>query len=159
MDDFNHPKICWRDNTTGHRQSKRFLECVDDNFFLQVIEEPMRRGAMLDLILTNKEGLVGNMKLLSSLGCSDHEVLKFKILGTARRAQNKLTTLDFRRADFGLFRDLLGRVQWDRALDGKGAQESWMIFKDDLLQTQFIATKRKSGKNTCVDEREAPGQT
>ncbi|GAB0202565.1 hypothetical protein GRJ2_002722100 [Grus japonensis] len=60
MGDFNHPDICWRDNAAGHKQSRRFLECVDDNFLLQVIEESTRRGATLDLVLINKEGLVGN---------------------------------------------------------------------------------------------------
>ncbi|GAB0203506.1 interleukin-6 receptor subunit beta [Grus japonensis] len=35
MGNFNHPDICWRDNTAGHKQSRRFLECVDDNFLLQ----------------------------------------------------------------------------------------------------------------------------
>ena len=79
---------------------------------------------MLDLVLTNKEGLVGNVKLKGSLGCSDHEMLEFKILRAARRTHSKLTILDFRRADFGLFRDLLGRVPWDTALEGRGAQES-----------------------------------
>jgi len=57
---FKHPDICWRDNTAGHKQSRRFLECVEDIFLLQVMEEPTGRGAMLDLVLTNKEGLVGN---------------------------------------------------------------------------------------------------
>ncbi|GAB0187348.1 hypothetical protein GRJ2_001200100 [Grus japonensis] len=79
MGDFNHPNICWRDNTAGHKQSRRFLECVDDNFLLQVIEEPRRRGAMLDLVLTNKEGLVGNVRLKGSLGCRDHEMVQFQI--------------------------------------------------------------------------------
>jgi len=32
-------------------------------FLLQVIEEPTRSSAMLDLVLTNKEGLVGNVKV------------------------------------------------------------------------------------------------
>ncbi|KFW61745.1 hypothetical protein AS28_00352, partial [Pygoscelis adeliae] len=64
-------------------------------------------------------------------------------------AHSELTTLDFRRADFGLFRDLLGRVPWDKAPEGRGAQESWVMFKDHLLQAQerCIPTKRKSGKN------------
>jgi len=26
--------ICWRDKTAGHKQSRRFLDCVDDNFLL-----------------------------------------------------------------------------------------------------------------------------
>ncbi|GAB0184054.1 hypothetical protein GRJ2_000870700 [Grus japonensis] len=87
MGDFNHPNICWRDNAAECKQSRKFLECVDDNFLLQVIEEPMRRGAMLDLILTNKEGLVGDVKLKGSLGCSDHKMVEFRILRAVRRAQ------------------------------------------------------------------------
>ncbi|GAB0207343.1 hypothetical protein GRJ2_003199900 [Grus japonensis] len=62
---------------------------------------------MPDLVLTNKEGLAGDVKLRGSLGCSDHEMVAFKILRAARKVHSKLTTLDFRRADFGLFRDLL----------------------------------------------------
>ncbi|GAB0206039.1 hypothetical protein GRJ2_003069500 [Grus japonensis] len=150
MGDFNHPNICWRDNAAEHKQSRKFLECADDNFLLQVIEEPMRRGAMLHVILTNNGELVGNVKFKGSLGCSDHEMVEFRILRAARRVRSKLTTLHFRRADFGLFRDLLGRVPWDKALEGRGAQDSWLIFKGDLLQAQerCIPTKRKSGKNT-----------
>ncbi|GAB0187084.1 alpha-actinin-2 [Grus japonensis] len=150
MGDFSHPNICWRDNTAGHKQSRRFLECIDDNFLLQVIQEPTRRGAMLDLVLINKEGLVGNAKLKGSLVCSDHEMVQFGILRAARRAHSKLITLDSRRADFGLFRDLLGRVPWDKALEGGGAQESCLVFKDHLIQAQerCIPTKRKSSKNT-----------
>ncbi|GAB0204525.1 mitochondrial enolase superfamily member 1 [Grus japonensis] len=150
MGDFNHPDICWRDNAAERKQSRKFLECVDDNFLLQVTEKPTRRGATLDLILTNKEGLVGDITLKGSLGCSDHKMVEFRILRAARRVCSKLTTLDFRRADFGLFRDLLGRIPWDKALAGRGAQDSWLIFKGHLLQAQerCIPTKRKSSKNT-----------
>jgi len=105
---------------------------------------------MLDLVLTNKEGLVGNVKVKGSLGCSDHEMMEFKILRAARRVCSKLTILNFRRADFGLLRDLLGRIPWDKALEGRGTQESWSVFKDHLLQAQerCIPTKRKSGRNS-----------
>ncbi|KAK4826285.1 hypothetical protein QYF61_007132 [Mycteria americana] len=132
MGDFKHPDICWRNYTAEHKESRRFLECTD-NFFLQVIEEPIRRGILLDLILTKNEGLIENVKVKGSLGCSDHEMVEFRILMGGRRLKSKLTTLDFRRADFGLFKDLLGRVPWDKALEGKEAHKSWLIFKDDLL--------------------------
>jgi len=88
---------------------------------------------MLDLVLINKEWLVANAKLKGSRGCSDHEMVEFRILRTARRAHSKLTTLDFRRAGFGLFKDLLCRVPWNKSLEGREAQESWLIFKDHLL--------------------------
>ena len=73
---------------------------------------------MLDLVLSNKEGLVGNGKLRGSLGCSDHETVELKILRAVRRVHSKLSIQDLRRAGFGLFRDLLGGVAWDKALEG-----------------------------------------
>ncbi|GAB0210101.1 mitochondrial enolase superfamily member 1 [Grus japonensis] len=101
---------------------------------------------------------------LVTIGCSDHEKVEFKILRIVRRAHSKVTTLDFRRADFGLLRDLLGRVPWDKALEGRGAQDSWLIFKGHLLQAQerCIPTKRKSSKTTKRPpwmNKDAPGQS
>ncbi|XP_062466520.1 uncharacterized protein LOC134159318 [Pezoporus occidentalis] len=148
MGDFNHRDICWRDGTARHKQCRRFLDCVEDNFLLQVIEEPTRRGAMLDLVLTNREGLVGKVMLQGSLGCSDHEMVEFEVLRTVRRACSKLTALVFKRADFGLFRNLLWKVPWDIALEGRGAQDCWLIFKDHLLQAQecCIPNRRKCSR-------------
>ncbi|GAB0208110.1 PDZ domain-containing protein 2 [Grus japonensis] len=56
MGDFNHPDICWKGNAARHTQSRRFLQNINDNFLTQVVEEPTRRGVLLDLVLTNKEG-------------------------------------------------------------------------------------------------------
>ncbi|GAB0204061.1 hypothetical protein GRJ2_002871700 [Grus japonensis] len=75
-----YPNICWRDNTTGHKQSRRFLECKDDKFRTPVIEETTRRGGLLYLILKPKEGLMGDVKVKGSLGCSDHEMVEFRTL-------------------------------------------------------------------------------
>lgn len=60
------------------------------------------------------------MKLRDSLGCSDHGMVEFENLSAARRVQSKLPALDSRRTDFGLFRDLLGKVSWDKVLEGRG---------------------------------------
>ena len=60
MGDFNHPHISWRDSTAEHKQPRRYLDSISDNFLTQAIEEPMRRGGhLLYLILTNKEDLLG----------------------------------------------------------------------------------------------------
>lgn len=50
-------------------------------------------------------------------------MVEFEVLGAVGMAHSKLTTLDFRRLDFGLFRDLLVRVSWDKILEGEGAQK------------------------------------
>ena len=160
--DFNHSDICCRDYTAGHKQPRRFLESINDNFLTQLIEEPMRRGMWLNLILTNKEGLTGDMKVIGSLGCPDHEI-ESRILRGESRSKSKITTLDFRR-DFGVFRDLLEEVPWNNGSGGKRVQESWLLFKDHLLQAQERWSldhqmTKKSAKNACMDEQGAPGKT
>lgn len=53
------PSGFWRENNVGHKQYRRFLECINGNFLLHMIEGSTRRGAVLDLIHTNKEGQAG----------------------------------------------------------------------------------------------------
>jgi len=108
MGDFNHPDISWEDHTTRHMQSRRFLQSINDNFLMQVVEEPTRKGALLDPALTNKERLVEDMKARGRLGCSDHEMVEFRILHGGSRAISRIKTLDLRRANFGLSKELLG---------------------------------------------------
>ncbi|PKU47176.1 rna-directed dna polymerase from mobile element jockey-like [Limosa lapponica baueri] len=57
--DFNLPDMCWEYNTAERKQSRRFLEYVKDNFLTQLVSEPTREGALLDLLLVNREELVG----------------------------------------------------------------------------------------------------
>jgi len=59
--DFHLPDICWKYNTAERKKSRRFLERVEDNFLMQLVSEPTRGGASLDLLFTNKEGLVGEV--------------------------------------------------------------------------------------------------
>ena len=35
--DFNFPDVCWTYNTAQRKQSMRFLECVEDSFFMQLV--------------------------------------------------------------------------------------------------------------------------
>ena len=59
MEDFSHPIFCWMDKTSGHKKSGSFLEKISENFLMEMIEKPARRGVLLDLIVTNKQGLAG----------------------------------------------------------------------------------------------------
>lgn len=81
----NHPDIFWRVNMAQHTQSRKFLQIIDDNFLMQVVEEPIRKGVLLDLVLTNQEGLVEDMKVGGSLGFSDHEMVELRILCEGRK--------------------------------------------------------------------------
>jgi len=99
-------------------------------------------------VLTNQEGLVEHVKVGGSLSCSDDEMVKFRILCGGSSVISMIETLDFRRANFGLFKDLLGGIPWVRALEGRGVQESWSLFKRHFLhaQEQYILLSKKSSK-------------
>ncbi|KAK4830875.1 LOW QUALITY PROTEIN: hypothetical protein QYF61_013804 [Mycteria americana] len=139
--DFNLPDVCWKYNTAERKQSRRFLECID-SFLTQLVSEPPREGAPLDLLLTNGEGLVSHVMVGGRLGQSDHEMIEFLILEGVTRGGTRTATLDFQRADFGLFRRLVERVPWEAARKGKGVQEGWTFFKEEDLKAQERAVPR-----------------
>lgn len=85
MGSFKHPSMWWKVNRAGSKQSRRFLESVADSFFTQVMDEPTRQGALLDLSLMNKEELIRELKADGNLGCSV-QLVEFKIL---RSVQDK----------------------------------------------------------------------
>ncbi|GAB0183528.1 hypothetical protein GRJ2_000818100 [Grus japonensis] len=75
-------------------------------------------------------------------------MMEFRILHGRSRAISRITTLGFRRANFGLFKDLLGRIPRVRALEGREVQESWSVFKHHFLlaQDQCILKSKKPSK-------------
>lgn len=99
-------------------------------------EEPTRRGALLELLLIHKGVLVTAVQVGGSLGCSDHNMVDFSIAKERSRTISKTSTTDFKRANSVLFKLLLGSITWARALEGREPQESWLIFKHYLLQSQ-----------------------
>jgi len=148
MGDFNHPDISWEAHTVRQAQSRRFLQSIDDNFLMQVVEEPTRKGALLDLVLTNKEGLVEDVQAGGRVSCSDHEIVEFRILCGGSRVISRIKTLDPKRADFALFKELLGGILWARALEGRGVHECWSLFKQHFFHAreQCIPLRKKSSK-------------
>ena len=82
------------------------------------------------------------------LGHSDHERIESKIFRVMRTKDSRVATLDFGRANFKLFRELLSSVPWESALEGLGVHECSSVFKNHLLkaQEQAIPLCLKSSK-------------
>ncbi|XP_069725260.1 uncharacterized protein [Phaenicophaeus curvirostris] len=62
--DFNLPDICWKSNTAERKQSRRFLECVEDNFLAQLQRQS-------DRSVGDERAPVGSRPLLRERGRSD----------------------------------------------------------------------------------------
>ncbi|PKU41434.1 adaptin ear-binding coat-associated protein 1 [Limosa lapponica baueri] len=135
--DFNYPDICWKGYTARNIQSKRFFQCIDDNFLTQLVEEPTRREALMDVVLANKEGLVEDSKVEGNLGCSDRGKIEFRIVGSMHKTISRTETLVFKRANFVLFKKLLGEIPWARALEGAMVTED--AGKAEVLNAFFAS--------------------
>ncbi|KFQ91096.1 hypothetical protein Y956_15163, partial [Nipponia nippon] len=57
-------------------------------------------------------------------------------------------TVNFRKANFQLFKELINRTPWEMALRKKGAEQRWQVFKDAFHRAQELSIPRcrKSGK-------------
>ncbi|KFW92656.1 hypothetical protein N336_07629, partial [Phalacrocorax carbo] len=64
------------------------------------------------------------------------------------KARSIVKTLNFRKDDFQLFKELVTRTPWEMVLRDKGTEESWQIFKDAVHKAQELSVPRckKSGK-------------
>ena len=86
LGDFNFPKINWTTWESSSRNPEdtenKFLEGIQDAYFYQYVTLPTRgrlgnKPSIMDLVLTNEEGMVSDLELWSPLGKSDHSCLSF----------------------------------------------------------------------------------
>ena len=59
-----------------------------------------------------------------------YEVLRYLAPGGTSKS------MDFWKANFGLFRMMVERVLWETVLKGKGVQKGWTFFKEEALKAQ-----------------------
>ena len=114
MGDFNYPGIDWSSGTCKSAVENEFLETVRDCYLTQCIHIPSRgRGfnnpSLIDLILTNDEDTVNNIRLEAPLGKSDHSVTKYYSNITIDNKQCK-ERQNYNKGNFNLMSEMLNQT-------------------------------------------------
>ncbi|KFQ80133.1 hypothetical protein N335_04342, partial [Phaethon lepturus] len=66
------------------------------------------------------------------------------------QVKHEVRTLNFRKANIQLFRELVSKTPWETALRDKGAEQSWQIFKDTFHRVQELSIPRgKKSRKEC----------
>ncbi|CAM5117040.1 unnamed protein product [Natator depressus] len=145
MGDFNFPDIDWRMSASNNNRAQIFLDAIADGFLQQVVAEPTRGDAILDLVLVSSEDLIEEMVVRDNLGSSDHELIQFKLNRRINKNKSATRVFDFKRADFQKLRQLVREVDWTEELMVLKAEEAWDYFKSKLqkLSEACIPRKRK----------------
>jgi len=89
-------------------------------------------------VLTSAE-IIDDIKIRGSLGCSNHALVEFVILRNVGLAKCGVRTLNFRRVNLRLFKELLVAISWEAVLRDKGVEQSWLLFKDAFLRVQELS--------------------
>lgn len=135
MGDFNFPNIHWDSLSNIDHRSSVFVNCILDNFLSQVVHEPTRDAALLDLILTSEESLVEEVRVDENLADSDHNIIRFslKVVSEPKLQINNEKVLDFRNGSFTKFREMFNEIDWDKEFEGQNCFMMWECLKKILM--------------------------
>ena len=63
-------------------------------------------------MVTNESELTGDIKIGGSLGCRDHTLVESTVLGDMVKVKGIVRTLNFRKVNFQLFKELVSKTPW-----------------------------------------------
>ena len=122
--DFNYPRIDWENEHVDENSDVvgPFLNELQSNFLHQHITKPTRyrdgqQPHLLDLILTNEEGMINDISHNPPLGESDHECLNFTLecYHDDNHSESK-EARNFYKADYKTIRERLAQIDWETEL-------------------------------------------
>lgn len=91
------------------------------NLLTQVIKELMGKMLCCTWYIQIRKNWSEMWRAGASLAaCSEHEVAELRILREGSKANSRMTTLNIRRTDFDLFRNLLRKIPWNTILKRRG---------------------------------------
>ena len=122
--DFNYPEIDWDTEYVNVESIKLFLQTIQSNFLHQHVCKPTRfrsgqEPSLLDLILTNEEGMINDLNHYPGIGDSDHECLVFKLKCYVDYSKEKPLKPLFDKADYNAIKNRLSCIDWDTKFQGE----------------------------------------
>ena len=157
--DFNLPDIDWEYCTTSTETSDinfEFIECLRDCFWHQHILEPTRaRGdanpSILDLIMSNEEGMVSDILIQNPIGKSDHSTISFTFQGHSKSKSTNLKR-DYNMADYKSMKAMLN-INWEELLKNKCVEEQWTLLSSKINKVieKYVPIKKVSNNFSSKD--------
>ena len=90
--------------------------------------ETIRRGNILDLILTSYQNMISNCKV--NTGINDHELVTFTLHSRPSIAKpSKRKIYQYKRADWNLLRSDMSHMPLDIVINEEDVDESWTNWK------------------------------
>lgn len=139
--DFNYPDIDWVEGTSPARVEHKatvFMDTIRDTFLYQHVVKPTHhRGdqqpTLIDLVLSNEEGMVTNLKHNAPLGKSHHQCLTFDFVCYAERSGTEAAgKFAYARGDYEGLKTKVASLDLSSKIKGLNTQDAWNVFSSEL---------------------------
>uniref|UniRef100_K7EZM4 Endonuclease/exonuclease/phosphatase domain-containing protein n=1 Tax=Pelodiscus sinensis TaxID=13735 RepID=K7EZM4_PELSI len=138
MGGFNYPHIDWIHVTSGREAEIKFLNGLNDCFLEQLVQEPTRGEAILDLVLSGVQDQVQDITVTGPLGNSDHNIITFNIPVVGRTPQQSSTlAFNFKKGNYTKMRRLVKQKLKGTVTRAKSLKAAWKLFKDTIIEAQL----------------------
>ena len=155
MGDFNFPQLDWEremSKASENHIASKFLEATKDNFFYQHQKTATRyrkgqNANTLDLIFTNIQEMMVDLKVEAGLGKSDHMCLVMELSVAANR-ENMQQRRNFRKMNVEKLKRDLGQYAWQDDLEDLNVNDAWTLIKErvDKAIHESVPISRSKGK-------------
>ena len=128
-----------------------FKRLFEEKLFMhQFVTKPTRQNSILDLIFSDNEHLVNDVRVMEGIGKSDHNMIIFNLAVDSRPKNNLIMVPDFNRANFVHIRQELAMIDWNQELAGLDTIEAWKVFKEKVehIQREHVPFRHKRHRIT-----------
>ena len=153
--DFNFPEINWESWSVSSSETHpafKFIVCLGDNFLFQHVHSNTRHRfgqepSCLDLVLSDKEEIIENLKIGDKLGASDHSSILFNITFNItcpfEKEEVNQQRPNFYKADYRLIREYLSQVDKSE-MKSLNTEDLWNFFVEKIQHCidDFVPLRR-----------------
>lgn len=131
MGDFNFSGINWDNMDGSNIRENKFIECVQDNFLTQHVQQATRGHNVLDLVITSEENLIENLEVKEPFGTSDHCIITWDLITLKTDQTNKGSQkfYNYFRADYAKIIEWAKLQNWNEIIKGENIDDDWNRFK------------------------------
>ncbi|XP_067915582.1 dynein axonemal heavy chain 3-like [Heterodontus francisci] len=129
MGDFNYPNINWDSKNVKGRVGEELLKCVQENFLVQYVSSPMRKEALLDLVLGNEVHQVDQVSVGENSANHDHSIISFRLTMEKDKEQSRVKVPKWRRTNFNGVRTNLAHLNDIIVNTTKTAMQTYFLEK------------------------------
>jgi len=153
MGDFNYPELSWRENDTV-TDSHPFVECLNNNFFTQLVDEPSSGKNYLDLVICSDENMIESINVAEPFETSDHQLIRFKLISSRDKVDKNQINFNYFKANYNEIREYIKTRNWENSIVGADAEILCTKIKTELLEIRdkFVpkSTSAKRNKSKWV---------